>query len=146
MDLFLTQIFISQNMNSLTEVMLWIIVVFLSAICTLILSHLLQRIHWWENYVILLFKKSVQMKKQTLLHLGWVEGEKILNRALDCDQLLRMCKLKFDVVAFVRVHGLRCPKASASYSVGCRAAALCSRSLISLITWREALSVQAVRV
>ncbi len=44
MDLFLTQIFISQNMNSLTEVMLWIIVVFLSAVCTLILSHLLQRV------------------------------------------------------------------------------------------------------
>ncbi len=51
-------------------------------------------------------------------------------RALDCDQngricyhFLRMCELKFDVVALVRVHGLRCSKASASYSVRCRAAA-----------------------
>ncbi len=50
------------------------------------------------------------------------------------DYFLRMCELKFDMVAFVRVHGLRCSKGSTSYSVRCRAAAHCSRSQISLIT------------
>ncbi len=34
-------------------------------------------------------------------------------RALDCDQNLSVCEEKFDVVALVRVHGLRCSKASA---------------------------------
>ncbi len=54
-----------------------------------------------------------------------------------------MYEFKFDVVAFMRVHGLRCSKVSASYSARCRAAAHCSRSQISLITWREALSARA---
>lgn len=42
-------------------------------------------------------------------------------RALECDSFLRMCELKFDVVAFVRVHDLRCSKASATFSAHCRA-------------------------
>ncbi len=58
----------------------------------------------------------------------------LLYRALDCDHFLRMCEFKFEVVAFVQVHGLCCSKASASYSARCRAAAHCSRSQISLIT------------
>ncbi len=45
-----------------------------------------------------------------------------------------MCEFKFDVVAFVPVHGLRCSKTSAllhAHSVRCRAASQCSRSKIS---------------
>ncbi len=39
-----------------------------------------------------------------------------------------------------------CSKASASYSARCRATAHCSRSQISLIKWREALSAWALQV
>ncbi len=34
-------------------------------------THSLQRIHWWASDVMLHFSKSVPMKKQTHLHLGW---------------------------------------------------------------------------
>ncbi len=34
-------------------------------------THSLQRIHWWVSDVMLHFSKSVLMKKQTHLHLGW---------------------------------------------------------------------------
>ncbi len=33
----------------------------------------LQRIHWWTNYVMIHFSKSVLMKKQTHIHLAWFE-------------------------------------------------------------------------
>ncbi len=39
-------------------------------------THSLQRIHW-ASYVMLHFFKSVSMKKQTRLHLGWPESEEI---------------------------------------------------------------------
>ncbi len=38
-------------------------------------THSLQRIHWWANYVMLNFSKSIMKNKQTNLHLGWPEGE-----------------------------------------------------------------------
>ncbi len=66
-------------------------------------------------------------------------------RALDCDHFLRVCEYKFDIVALVRVHGLRCSKESASYSTHCRATAHCSRIQISLITWRDVLSAGALQ-
>ncbi len=74
-------------------------------------------------------------------------------RALDCNQNGCICDSFFfwegaseiDVIAFVWVHGLRCSKASAPCGVRCRATEHCSRSQISLITWREALSVRALR-
>ncbi len=34
-------------------------------------THSLQRIHWWASDVMQIFSKSVLMKKQTHLHLGW---------------------------------------------------------------------------
>ncbi len=40
-------------------------------------THSLQRIHWWASDLMLNFSKSVPMKKQTHLHLGWPEGEYI---------------------------------------------------------------------
>ncbi len=36
-------------------------------------THWLQRIHWWASHVMLHFSKPVLMKKQTHLHLGWLE-------------------------------------------------------------------------
>ncbi len=36
-------------------------------------THSLQRIHWWTSDVMLHFSKSVLMKKQTHLQLGWPE-------------------------------------------------------------------------
>ncbi len=55
---------------------LWIIVMFLSAVRTLILTApiQLQRNHWWASDVMLHFSKSVLMKKQTHLHLRCHEG------------------------------------------------------------------------
>ncbi len=41
-------------------------------------THSLQRIHWWVNDVMLHFSKTVPMKKQTHLHLGWPVGKYIL--------------------------------------------------------------------
>ncbi len=38
-------------------------------------THSLQKIHWWASDAMLHFSKSVLMKKQTDLHLGWPEGE-----------------------------------------------------------------------
>ncbi len=43
-------------------------------------THSLQRFHWWTSDVMLTFSKSVQMKKQTHLHLGWPEGEYIFSK------------------------------------------------------------------
>ncbi len=45
-----------------------------------------------------------------------------------CDSFWRMCELKFDVVTFVRVHGLRCSKAPAPYSARCWAGVRFHRS------------------
>ncbi len=36
-------------------------------------THWLQRIHCWASHVMLHFSKPVLMKKQTHLHLGWLE-------------------------------------------------------------------------
>ncbi len=60
-----------------------------------------------------------------------------------------MCKLKFDVVAFVPVRGLRCSKTSAllhALNTRCRATAQCSRSKISdhVKRVREMLSMRAL--
>ncbi len=43
-------------------------------------THSLLRIHWWTSDVMLHYSKSVLMKKQTHLHLGWPE--------LNCQQIL----------------------------------------------------------
>ncbi len=43
-------------------------------------THSLQRIHWWARDVMLHFYKSVMLKKQTHLHLGWPEGEYICSK------------------------------------------------------------------
>ncbi len=40
-------------------------------------THSLQRIHWWASVVMLNLTKSVPIKKQTHLYLGWPEGEYI---------------------------------------------------------------------
>ncbi len=42
-------------------------------------THSLQRIHWWASDVMLNLCKSVLMKKQTYLHVGWPEGEYIFS-------------------------------------------------------------------
>ncbi len=42
-------------------------------------THSLHRIHWWTSDVVLNFSKSVPMRKQTDLHLGWPESEYILS-------------------------------------------------------------------
>ncbi|KAL0149881.1 hypothetical protein M9458_054812 [Cirrhinus mrigala] len=57
-----------------------------------------------------------------------------------------MCKLKFDVVAFVRVHDLQCFKASAPYCGSYRTVAHCGKSQISLITRRGAFSMSTLGV
>ncbi len=43
-------------------------------------THSLQMIHWWASVVMQNFSKSVPMKKQTHVHLGWSEGEYIFIR------------------------------------------------------------------
>ncbi len=43
-------------------------------------THSLQRIYWWENNVMLNFSKSVLIKKQSHLHLGWPEGKYISSK------------------------------------------------------------------
>ncbi len=43
-------------------------------------THSLQRMHWWASDVMLNFSKSVLMKKQTHLHLGWREVECISSK------------------------------------------------------------------
>ncbi len=59
---------------------LWIILMFLSAVWTHILTApiQLQIINWWASDLMLHFSKSVPIKKQTHLHLGWPEGDLIL--------------------------------------------------------------------
>ncbi len=66
-----------QDVNWWTGVV-WIIVMFLSAVWNIILT---APIHCRGSTgdVILHFSKSVSMKKQTHLHLEWVEGEYILS-------------------------------------------------------------------
>ncbi len=49
-------------------------------------THSLQRIHWWTGDVMLHFSKSVLMKKQTHLHLGW-PGEYIFCKFLFLSEL-----------------------------------------------------------
>ncbi len=43
-------------------------------------THSLQRIHWWASHVVLHFSKSVPMKKETHLYLGWPKGEYIFSK------------------------------------------------------------------
>ncbi len=47
-------------------------------------THSLQRIYWWSSDVMLHFSKSVPIKKQTLLHFGWHEGEYIFSNFYFC--------------------------------------------------------------
>ncbi len=54
---------------------LWIIAMFLSAVWTLILMAPVHCRGSIEEHVMIDFSKSVLMKKQTHLHLGWPEGE-----------------------------------------------------------------------
>ncbi len=52
-------------------------------------THSLHRIHWWRvSDVMLHFSKSVPMKKQTHLNLGWPQGEYIFSRFSFNKQLL----------------------------------------------------------
>ncbi len=46
-------------------------------------THSLQRIHWWAIGVMLNLFKSVLMKKQTHLHIGWPEGEYICRKKVN---------------------------------------------------------------
>ncbi len=71
MDLFLTnmQLFASQDINWWTG-LVWIIVMFLSAVWTLILTAPIHCRGSIGEQVILNFSKSVLMKKQTHLQLG----------------------------------------------------------------------------
>ncbi len=57
--------------------MVWITVMFLSAVRHSDGTHSLQRIHWWASHVMLHFSKSVPMNKQSHLRVGWPEGEDI---------------------------------------------------------------------
>ncbi len=43
-------------------------------------THSLQRIYWCGSDVMLNFPKSVLMKKQTHLYLGWPEGKSIFSK------------------------------------------------------------------
>ncbi len=43
-------------------------------------THSLQMIHWWASDGMLHFSKSVLMKKQTHLHLGWTESEYVFSK------------------------------------------------------------------
>ncbi len=74
----------SQDANRLLQSgddYLWIIVMFLSAVWTHSDgTHSLQRIHCWAGDVMLNWSKSVLMKKQTHLHLGWPEAKYIFNK------------------------------------------------------------------
>ncbi len=71
-----TSLFTSQDINWWTLVdYSWIIVMFLSADAHSDGTHSLQRIHWWARDVMLHFSKSVLMKKQPHLPLGWPEQE-----------------------------------------------------------------------
>ncbi len=81
MDLFIInmQLFDSQDVHWLTGVV-WIIVMFLSAVWTSGGTHSLQRIHQWASDAMLNFSKSLQMKKQTHLHLEWVEEKYIFSK------------------------------------------------------------------
>ncbi len=106
------------------------------------------------NQVIIVFKTTRRLRAGEFFSgLEQISAGKWPGRAkfaYHCSRLrpecarMRMCEFKFDMVAFVRVHGLRCSKASASYSVRCRATPHCRRSQISLITWRKALSAWAL--
>ncbi len=59
---------------------LWMIVMFLSAVWTLILTAPIHcRASIAEQVEMLHFSRSVRMKKQTHLHLGWSEGEYIFS-------------------------------------------------------------------
>ncbi len=74
----LSQLFLhslpSFSLHSTFTDWLWIIVMFLSAVWTLILTAPIhwKRIYWWEIGVIINFSKSFLMiKKKTNLHSGW---------------------------------------------------------------------------
>ncbi len=75
MDLYLTntKIFTFQDINWWTGVV-WITSGLLGCFYARFHSdgtHSRQRIHWWASHVMLHFSKSVPMKRQTHLHLGW---------------------------------------------------------------------------
>ncbi len=78
MDLFLTnkQLFALKE-NKLWTGVVWIIVMFLSAVWTLILTAPIHCRGSTGEQVMLNFSKSDVMKKQTHLHFRWPEGEYI---------------------------------------------------------------------
>ncbi len=74
-------------------IVMWITVDYFDAFISCLNSHSdgthsLQRIHWWESNVMLHFSKSVPMKKQTHLHLGWPEEEYIFSKFSFLGELL----------------------------------------------------------
>ncbi len=58
-------------------------------------THSLQRIHWWESDMMVNFSKSVLMKRQNHLHLGWPEGESIFSRFLLLGELFLLGNILF---------------------------------------------------
>ncbi len=81
MDLFLTNthLFTLQDVNWWTGV-LWIIVMFLSAVWTLILTAPIHRRGSMGEQVMQYYISQNLMKKQTHLHIGWPESEDILSK------------------------------------------------------------------
>ncbi len=73
---------------------LWIIVMFLSAVWTLILTapHSLQRIHWWTSDVMIQFflSKYVPMKKQLIIILDGLRGEYIIGKFSFSDETISL--------------------------------------------------------
>ncbi len=75
-------------------------------------THSLLRIHWWASDVMLNFSKSVPMKKQTPLHLGWPEGECIFGWTIPLIQRL------FDVLwlySILYVHPVKFEHSTCHY-------------------------------
>ncbi len=72
---------------------LWmIILIFVSAVWTHSDgTHSLQRMHCWASNLMLYFSKSVLMKKQTHLHLGWREGEYVVMKIVFLVKLFLQC-------------------------------------------------------
>ncbi len=58
-------------------------------------THSLQRIHWWASDMMLNFSKSVLMKRQNHLYLGWPEGESIFSRFLLLGELFLLGNILF---------------------------------------------------
>ncbi len=92
-------------------------------------THSLQRIHWCSNNVKLNFSKSVPVKKQTHLHLGWPEDEYIFSNLKK-----KNCELSFKIAS--NYINISCEKPSISSSSGS------SSPLLSLVTSTSEISHQ----